>query len=96
MKTKKIKVGLPIIYYREGKYFIAQCPVLDLVSQGKTYEEAGARFEKLVKIFFEECNEMGTLEEVLTDLGWEKSNGDWLPPVLVGEERKEVFIPCPA
>jgi predicted RNase H-like HicB family nuclease len=64
MKTKKIKVGLPVIYYREGKYYIAQCPVLDLVSQGKTYEEAGKRFEELVKIFFEECNKMGTLNKM--------------------------------
>ena len=93
MSTKKLKVGIPVIYYREGRYFVAHCPFLELVSQGRTYEEAGKRFEELVKIFFEELKEKGTTGEVLTDLGWEKSNGSWSPPIFVGEERKEVIIP---
>jgi predicted RNase H-like HicB family nuclease len=96
MKRKKIKVSLPVIFFREGKYFIARCPILDLAAQGKTYEEAGKRFEYLVDIFFKELEEKGTLEDVLTGLGWKKAGKTWVVPTPIGEERKEVLVPCPA
>ena len=37
MKEKEI--SLPIIIMREGEWFVASCPTLDIATQGKTEEE---------------------------------------------------------
>jgi len=34
------KIFLPIILGKEGKWYIASCPVLDIATQGKTEKEA--------------------------------------------------------
>jgi len=80
------KFKLPILFFREGKHFIAYSPVLDLSTSGKDYEEVKRRFDELVKIFFEELISKGTLEEVLGELGWQKIKGKWQPPLLITQD----------
>ena len=82
--TKKFR--LPVLIFREGKYFIAYSPVLDLSTSGKDYEEARRRFQEVVEIFFEELIKKGTLKEVLKELGWQKINRKWQPPSLISQE----------
>jgi len=82
--TKKFR--LPVLIFREGKYFIAYSPVLDLSTSGKDYEEAKRRFQEVVEIFFEELIKKGTLKEVLKELGWQKINRKWQPPSLISQE----------
>lgn len=73
MKNIK-KLKLQIQFFREGKYYIAHSPALDLSTCGKDFDEAKKRFEEAVEIFFKELIKRGTLEEVLLqDLGWQKS-----------------------
>jgi predicted RNase H-like HicB family nuclease len=82
--TKKFR--LPVLIFREGKYFIAYSPVLDLSTSGKDYEEARRRFQEVVEIFFEELIKKGTLKEVLKELDWQKINRKWQSPSLVSQE----------
>ena len=84
----KFDVSLPVIILREGKYFIAHSPVLDLSTSGKSFKEAKKRFAEVVEIFFEELVQMGTLDEVLADLGWQKVQKRWQPPTLVAQEQE--------
>src|SRR3972149_303776 len=84
----KFDVSLPVIILREGKYFIAHSPVLDLSTSGKSFEEAKKRFAEIVEIFFEELTQMGTIDEVLADLGWQKVQRRWLPPTLIAQEQE--------
>ena len=81
-------VSLPVIILREGRHFIAHSPVLDLSTSGKSFEEAKKRFVEIVEIFFEELVRMGTLDEVLADLGWQKIQKQWQPPTLVAQEQE--------
>ncbi len=87
------KYSLPVSILKEGKYFIAYTPVLDLSTSGKSYKEAKLRFNEAVQIFFEELIEKGTLEKVLADLGWQKVQKQWTPPLLIGHESARVSIP---
>lgn len=77
-KRVKIEVSLPVSILREGKYFIAYTPVLDLSTSGKTFEEAKQRFGEVVQIFFEELLEKGTLDEVLSPPSKEKNLKNFL------------------
>lgn len=94
---KKIKVkfqySLPVSILKEGKYFIAYTPVLDLSTSADSYEKVKMRFNEAVEIFFEELIEMGTLNKVLSDLGWQKINKQWSPPLLVGHESAKINMP---
>jgi len=81
-------ISVPVTIYREGDAFIAYSPVLDLSTSGSTFELAKKRFTEATQVFVEELVEKGTLEEVLSDLGWEKVRRKWQPPVLVAQETE--------
>lgn len=87
---------VPFEIIKENGHFIAYCKPLDLVTQGKSYEEAKSRFEKLVPVFIADLRKRGTLDEVLTELGWKKVVKTWSAPIKVGEGISEVKVPCPA
>ena len=93
MNNVAFQVNLPVAVLREGDQFVAYTPALDLSTAGSTYEEAKKRFEEAVGIFFEETIRMGTLDEVLSDLGWKKAHNEWVPPVVVSQEQQMVRIP---
>ena len=41
------------IIEREGEWFVALCPELDIASQGKTVEEARTNLIEAIELFFE-------------------------------------------
>jgi len=96
MKKVNFQASLPVTFLREGDQFVAYTPVLDLSTSGDTFELAKKRFSEIVQIFFEECFNMGTLESVLSDLGWQKHNSEWNPPTIVGQDTQMVNIPIVA
>jgi predicted RNase H-like HicB family nuclease len=55
---------IEIIILKEGKYFVAYCPALELSSYGKTEPGALSAFEENLDIFFEETLKKETLEKV--------------------------------
>ena len=48
---------LTAILTREDGGFVAMCPEVDVVSQGKTVEEAKANLKEAVELFFECASE---------------------------------------
>jgi len=83
MKKVIFEAGLPITIFKEGKSYVAYSPALNLSTSAPTYEKAQSRFTEAVKIFFDEIANMGTLDQVLSDLGWKKVKSNWRPPVVV-------------
>ena len=55
MESKKtMPVSLPIVTSREGTWFIAVCPLLDIATQGKTEKEVRENMEELIIEYFED------------------------------------------
>jgi predicted RNase H-like HicB family nuclease len=50
---RKLKFSLTAVIQRSEKYFVALCPELDVVSQGKTVEEARNNITEAVELFLE-------------------------------------------
>jgi predicted RNase H-like HicB family nuclease len=50
---RKSRFSLTAIIRRSEKYFVALCPELDVVSQGKTVEEARSNIAEAVELFLE-------------------------------------------
>ena len=92
MKKHSLKFNLPVSIIKEKNSFIAYTPALDLSTADDTYEGAKKRFEEIADIFFEEIIKKGTLEEVLTGLGWKKTKSKWNPPIVVSQELQEICV----
>ena len=88
-----IQFALSVTVIKEGDSFIAYSPALDLSTVGDTFDEAKKRFGEAVQIFFEEITEKGTVEKALTELGWQKHNKEYIPPLVVGHETENFSIP---
>ena len=82
--------SLPVTFFREGKTYIAYSPVIDLSTAGKTLAVAQKNFSEAAKLFFRELIDRGTLDEVLTDLGWEKTMRGYTPPAVVAHDEFEL------
>ena len=96
MKKLVMRANLPVIFLKEKGQFVAYTPALDISTSGKTLTEAKRRFAEAAKIFLEECHEMGTLGNVLRDLGWERRRAAWAPPVIIGQDSRMVSVLLPA
>ncbi len=58
-------------FFREDDLFVGLAPELDVSSFGERLEEAKRSLEEAVLAFVEECEAMGTLEEVLREAGFD-------------------------
>lgn len=52
--TKQIAVPLPVVISREGKWFVAACPLLDIATQGKNEKEVRENMEDLIEEYFQD------------------------------------------
>jgi len=66
---------------REGRWFFAHCPPLDITSQGKTEAEAKENLIEASQLFIISCLERGTLDQALKELGFVPlKQGRFRPP----------------
>ncbi len=49
-----MEIPLPVVIAKEGSWFVASCPILDIATQGKTEEEAKEMMEDLVNEYFKD------------------------------------------
>ena len=49
-----MKMPLPVIITREGKWFVAACPVLDIATQGKTEKEVKENMKDLINEYLKD------------------------------------------
>lgn len=73
-------------YFREGDLYVARAPELDVSSFGETLDEAKASLQEAVEAFLEECESMGSFEQVMEEAGFEKRDDQWLPRQPVAAE----------
>jgi predicted RNase H-like HicB family nuclease len=73
--------------FKEGNAFVAYAPDLDLSSCGDTPDEARKNISDAVRGFLETCEEMGTLNEILEEAGYQHESNNWTPPEFVSLDR---------
>ena len=91
----QLELALPVSFIKEDGKVVAYTPALDISTAGKDEEEAKARFGELVAIFFKDLIENGTVNEVLTELGWHKGQMAWAPP-RISQSSINVRVPVAA
>ena len=87
-----INLELDSMVFQEGNAYVAYSLKLDDSSCGGTVDEARNNLKTAVRLFLEEAGKMGTLEEILSEVGHEKTGfGDWLAPRLIATEPLSVY-----
>jgi predicted RNase H-like HicB family nuclease len=92
-EIKSVDGNLPVSILKQGEYFVAYTPALDISTYGKTIEEAQRNFSELIAVFFSEFDDERTLGNVLESLGWTKNRSDWTPPVEVKHLQQPFTMP---
>ena len=63
---------------RSGKVFQAFCPELVITAFGDTAEQAREALRSQVATYLEDCDDLGTLEEVLIEAGFYHDGEAWV------------------
>ena len=78
---EEVEISLPIVIMKEGKWFVAACPPLDLATQGETEQEARENMADLIDEYLSDEDtpkpelpiKMASLSYILTKLPKEKA-----------------------
>ncbi|MBI5885159.1 MAG: hypothetical protein HZB85_01070 [Deltaproteobacteria bacterium] len=86
-----ISIDYDVIVFNEEEAFVAYCPELDVSSCGKSVEQAKGMLNTAVRLFLEEAEKIGTLEDILSESRYKKdAAGRWIAPRLVATEHVSV------
>jgi len=86
-----IPIEFDMIIFKEDETFVSYTPELDLSSCGGTVDEARKSLMTAVRLFIEEAEKMGTLEDILEEAGYRRNNtGGWDGPRMVAVETVEL------
>ena len=78
-----MKIELHIDYFEEDGSIVAHCPELQVSSFGDTLVEAEKSIKEALDLFFEGCESLGSLNDVLEESGFKKSKDKWIPRKLI-------------
>lgn len=83
-----MNVEYTVQIWKEGEQFIAHAMPLDVMTSGPTPDEARRAVSEAVELFLETAAEMGTLDDVLQEAGYELRRERWESPPWVATERQ--------
>jgi predicted RNase H-like HicB family nuclease len=87
----EFRFRLPLSLKKEGKYYIAGCPVLDVYSQGESQRAAKSNLVEAITLFIVSCFERGTLDSVLKECGFNSAP----PPKNARRAQQYIDVPIP-
>jgi len=89
-KTKDIEYTVQI--WKEGNQYVAHAMPLDVMSSGRTPEEARKALDEAVHLFLITAMDKGTLEEVLHEVGYEFKEERWISPSWIAVEKHSALL----
>jgi len=78
--------------WKEERQFIAHAMPLDVMSSGPTPEAARKAVDEAVGVFLRTASDLGTLDDVLREAGYDLRDGNWTSPPWVAVERHSVAV----
>jgi hypothetical protein len=89
-----MKIEFTSQVFKEGKMFVAYAPELDLSSCATTQVKAQKNLLDAVRLFLEEAEKKGSLEEILAEAGFIRRHNRLVGPRFVLTQR--VTLPLSA
>ena len=78
----------------EGGQFVAHAMPLDVMTSGRTTDEARAALDEAVHLFLVTAAAEGSLEEILHEAGYQLQEGEWISPSWVAIEKHTTAVPA--
>jgi predicted RNase H-like HicB family nuclease len=78
--------------WQEEAQYIAHAMPWDVISAGPSPDEARKALDEAVHLFLVTAADMGTLEDVLHESGYEFRQGGWVSPAWVAIERHSTVV----
>ena len=88
-----MEIELTIRIFKEGRTFVAHALELDVSSCGGSKEKALQNLKEAVRLFLEEAEEMRTLDQILEEAGYSKSNQKIASPKFISVQRMTLSLP---
>jgi hypothetical protein len=79
--------------FKEGRTFLAHALELDVSSCGGTQDKALKNLKVAVRLFLEEAEKMGTLDQILEEAGYGKRRPKIESPKFISVQRVTVPLP---
>lgn len=79
--------------FKEGKLFVAYSPELDVSSCGGTQHKAQENLLEAVRLFLEEAEKKGSLDQILEEAGYVRRRQGLEGPKFISIERVSVSLP---
>jgi predicted RNase H-like HicB family nuclease len=87
-----MNLDMTVHIYKEGGQYVAHAMPLDVMSSGGTAEAARQALDEAVRAFLLTASDIGTLEQVLEESGYERQGDRWVCPAFVAVERHELAL----
>lgn len=87
-----MNILLRVEIFKEGDVYVALSPELNISSFGDTIDDAKKSVKEAIEAFIEECEKIGTLEEVLEESGFLRTDDSWVTRKPVAEEALALAI----
>jgi len=91
---EQMRIEYTVQIWSEGVQFVAHAMPLDVMSSGRTPEEARAALNEAVHLFLATAVDEGSLEEILYEAGYERQGGEWISPSWVATEKHSTAVPA--
>jgi predicted RNase H-like HicB family nuclease len=88
----KVHVDYTVQIWQEGNQYVAHAMPLDVMSAGPTPDEARKALDEAVHLFLMTALDMGTLDDILQEAGYQLREGNWVSPVWVAIERRATEV----
>ena len=79
--------------FKEGQQYVAHSPELDVSSCAHSTTKARENLMVAARLFLEEADKMGTLEQVLRESGYARRGEAWQAPRFVSRHSASVALP---
>ena len=87
VEVTTIPIEFDAIIFQEGRSFVGHCPELDVSSCGHTVDEARGCLKTAVRLFVEEAEKLGALDDILKEAGYQRgTDGKWKSPHIIATE----------
>jgi len=85
-------VDYTVHIWREANQYIAHAMPLDVMSSGSTPEDARTALDEAIHLFLVTAMDMGTLEDILQESGYEFRDDCWVGPFWIAIERRSAVV----
>jgi predicted RNase H-like HicB family nuclease len=90
--SDKMNIDYTVQIWKEGDQFVAHATPLDVMSSGPTPEEARKAVDEAVHLFLVTATDIGPLEVILEEVGYELQGGSWVSPSWVAIEKHSAVV----